>query len=195
MTECLHYPDARIWLCRGDITRIRTDAIVNAANSQLMGGGGVDGAIHRAAGKELLAACQQIGHCNTGEAVVTPGFELPSPMVINTVGPVWKGGNHHEDDLLASCYRKSLEIASAKHMSGIAFPNISTGVYGFPKNRAAEIALTVVVTFLQQHILPKEVLFVCYDSENYTLYQHWLGVRYIPSSMALREDFSGFHES
>ena len=165
----------RIELLQADITTLEVDAIVNAANNSLLGGGGVDGAIHRAAGKELLDACRLIGGCPTGEARITPGFNLPSKFVIHTVGPVWRGGKNKEDSLLESCYLESLNLAVKYNCNSIAFPNISTGVYGFPKERAAEIAIKSVLTFLQTSPLPKKVIFVCFGHENAELYGRLLG--------------------
>jgi len=161
---------AQIEIIRGDITRLAVDAIVNAANRSLLGGGGVDGAIHRAAGPELLEACELFNGCNTGDAKITPGFRLPSKYVIHTVGPVWNGGSHREKELLASCYRQSLRIASEKHIKTIAFPNISTGVYGFPKEQAAAIALESVFNYLPDHPEIEKVIFCCFDEENFRLY-------------------------
>jgi O-acetyl-ADP-ribose deacetylase len=135
------YHDGYIELVMGDITRQKVDAIVNAANTSLLGGGGVDGAIHRVAGSELLAACREIGGCPTGQARITPGFRLPARFVIHTVGPVWRGGDGGEDDLLASCYRSSMQLAHRNGVRSIAYPSISTGVYGFPVSRAAHIAV------------------------------------------------------
>jgi len=165
----------RIELLQADITSLEVDAIVNAANNTLLGGGGVDGAIHRAAGKELLNACRLIGGCPTGEARITPGFNLPVKYVIHTVGPVWRGGKNNEDALLESCYLESLKLAVEHNCNSIAFPNISTGVYGFPKERAAEIAIKSVLTFLQTSPLPKKVIFVCFGYENAELYGRLLG--------------------
>ncbi len=163
---------AQIEIIRGDITRLDVDAIVNAANRSLLGGGGVDGAIHRAAGPELLEACELLNGCNTGDAKITPGFRLPSKYVIHTVGPVWNGGSHREKELLASCYRQSLRIASENHIKTIAFPNISTGVYGFPKEQAAAIAFESVFNFLPDHPEIEKVIFCCFDEENFRLYNN-----------------------
>lgn len=160
----------RIEFLQADITSLEVDAIVNAANNALLGGGGVDGAIHRAAGPQLLEACRLIGGCPTGEARITPGFNLPVKFVIHTVGPVWRGGDNKEDSLLESCYIESLKLAVKHSCNSIAFPNISTGVYGFPKKRAAEIAIKSVKTFLQTSPLPEKVVFVCFGNENAELY-------------------------
>ena len=145
------FPFDRLKIDQGDITHFTGDVIVNAANSSLLGGGGVDGAIHRAAGPELLAACRELDGCPTGEARITPGFELPADFVIHAVGPVYHGGNRGEAELLARTYRSSLEIAHEYHLTTIAFPSISTGAYGFPVNQAATIALTTILTFLKTH--------------------------------------------
>jgi O-acetyl-ADP-ribose deacetylase (regulator of RNase III) len=151
---------------RGDITKLEVDAIVNAANSSLLGGGGVDGAIHRAAGPELLAHCRTLGGCPPGEARITPGFRLPAKWVIHTVGPVWRGGDDGEDDVLASCYRNSMELAAAHRAATLAFPAISTGVYGFPRERAFGIAVREVRAGLER--LPfRRVLLVCFDEESH----------------------------
>jgi O-acetyl-ADP-ribose deacetylase (regulator of RNase III) len=161
-------------IIKGDITRQHVDAIVNAANSSLMGGGGVDGSIHRAGGPEILEECKAIiakqGSCKTGEAVITTGGDLPAKFVIHTVGPVWNGGNNNEEKLLANAYLNSLKLALQHNLISIAFPNISTGIYGFPKDKAALIALNAVESFIQTEKTIKEILFVCYDEENFQLY-------------------------
>lgn len=168
---------SRITLIRGDITTLKVDAIVNAANRTLLGGGGVDGAIHRAAGPALLKACRALNGCETGEAKITGGFGLPASYVIHTVGPVWQGGNNREQELLGQCYKKSLELAVQHQLSTIAFPNISTGVYGFPKAMAAKIAMETVKGFLETDPPLVEVIFVLFDSENETLYNSLLNSR------------------
>lgn len=163
----------KIEIIKGDITNIQTGAIVNAANSSLLGGGGVDGAIHRKGGKKLLAECIEIrnrqGGCKTGEAVITGGGLLPAKKVIHTVGPVWNGGNNNEEVLLANCYRNSLAIAVENNITSIAFPNISTGIYHFPKDKAAEIAFNTIRGFGNINFFEK-IVFVCFDEENYRLY-------------------------
>ena len=164
----------RIHLRQGDITKENVDAIVNAANSSLLGGGGVDGAIHRAGGPAILEECRAIrnrqGGCATGQAVITTGGKLPAKYVIHTVGPVWQDGRHNEETLLANAYSNSLKLAAQHEIQTIAFPNISTGIYGFPKDKAAAIAVRTVTDFLAANPLPQEVTFVCFDSENYGLY-------------------------
>ena len=160
----------RIEIIQGDITRQAVDAIVNAANTSLLGGGGVDGAIHRAAGPELLEACRKLKGCRTGEAKITPGFRLPARWVIHTVGPVWRDGQHQEDPLLASCYRQSLQLAQQHQIRTIAFPAISTGAYGFPLDRATRIALAETAAFLAANALPEKVLFVCFGEEVFKSY-------------------------
>lgn len=161
----------RIQVIQGDITKLKVDAIVNAANTRLMGGGGVDGAIHRAAGPQLLEECQTLNGCETGSAKITKGFLLPAKFIIHAVGPVWRGGKNNEELLLASCYSTSLRLASENGCRSIAFPNISTGVYGFPKNKAIQIAVQQVYKFLNNSCLPEEVIFCCFDEENFKLYQ------------------------
>jgi O-acetyl-ADP-ribose deacetylase (regulator of RNase III) len=167
-----------ITIHRGDITKIHVDAIVNAANSSLLGGGGVDGAIHRAGGPTILEECIAIrnrqGECPTGEAVITTGGRLPAKYVIHTVGPVWHGGNNNEKQLLANAYSNALKLAEANSVSTLAFPNISTGVYGFPKKPAAEIAVRTVKEFVKNSSAIKEVHFVCFDDENFMIYQELL---------------------
>jgi O-acetyl-ADP-ribose deacetylase (regulator of RNase III) len=157
---------------QADITTLDVDAIVNAANRSLLGGGGVDGAIHRAAGPELLAACRPLGGCPTGEARITPGFHLPARYVIHTVGPVWQGGGHGEALLLASCYRSSLQLAQQHGLRSVAFPCISTGVYGYPADAAAQIAVTTVRDAEAGSV--DEVLFVCFSNADLALYQRLL---------------------
>ena len=155
----------RIRVIRGDITRLEVDAIVNAANNKLEGGGGVDGAIHRIAGPELLKECQSMGGCPTGEAKITKGYRLPARHVIHTVGPVWKDGNHDEAELLAACYRNSLDLAEQNKFKTVSFPAISCGVYGFPIKQAAEIAIRETINFLSRNSTMKRVVFVCFDDE------------------------------
>jgi len=161
-----------------DITTQKVDAIVNAANSSLMGGGGVDGAIHNAAGPKLLKECIKIAEsrrpnepCPAGDAVITGAGKLPAKYVIHTVGPVWNGGKNGEPELLVSCYRKSLLLADKNNIESIAFPNISTGIYGYPKDKAADIAINTVRETLKETPIIKKVIFVCFDKENYSLYQ------------------------
>ena len=160
---------------KGDITKIKVDAVVNAANSSLMGGGGVDGAIHRAGGPTILEECRKIiakqGSCETGEAVITTGGNLPAKFVIHTVGPVWNNGKKNEAALLAACYQNSLKLAIEHNLSSIAFPNISTGIYGYPKEEAARIAINAVRQFPDQNDLITKVYFVSFDEENYQLYE------------------------
>ncbi len=164
-------PDPRLSIVQGDITTLAVDAIVNAANSSLLGGGGVDGAIHRAAGPKLLAECRTLGGCPTGDARITRGYRLPASYVIHTVGPVWRGGDHDEDALLASCYRRSLEVAVDNGLHTVAFPAISTGVYGFPLPRAARIALRTILDFLAQDSTLTQVICVCYSRGDFEEYQ------------------------
>ena len=163
--------EQRIQFTRGDITAQDTEAIVNAANESLLGGGGVDGAIHRAAGPELLEECKHLDGCPTGEARITKGYQLKSQRVIHTVGPVWHGGQYGESDLLRSCYQNALQIASSEGIQSIAFPGISTGVYRFPKEKAAEIAIEEVRNFLKSHAVPEKVVFVLFDQENEEIYR------------------------
>jgi len=169
----------RIELIKGDITKIKADAIVNAANSSLMGGGGVDGAIHRAGGSAILEACRKIiarqGRCATGEAVITTGGNLPAKFVIHIVGPVWNGGKYDEAGKLANCYKNSLRLAAENNCKTVAFPNISTGIYHFPKKEAAQIAVSNVKDFLAENSEIETVIFICFDEENYELYSDLMG--------------------
>lgn len=164
----------RIQIYKGDITKLNVDAIVNAANKTLLGGGGVDGAIHRAAGKQLIEECKKLGGCNTGEAKITQGYHLPAKYVIHTVGPVWFGGRNDEDDQLTNCYKHSLELAVKNNIKSIAFPSISTGAYGFPVERAARIAINAVLDFLWNDELIEKVIFVCFSENDYSVYEQLL---------------------
>jgi O-acetyl-ADP-ribose deacetylase (regulator of RNase III) len=164
----------RIEVIKGDITTIEADAIVNAANSSLRGGGGVDGAIHKAAGPELLEECKTLGTCETGDSKITRGYGLKAKHVIHTVGPVWAGGDREEYNLLASCYRTSLQLAKENNIRSIAFPAISTGAFGFPKELAAMIAMQETKRFLSKNELPEKVIFVVFDESNYNIYSNQL---------------------
>lgn len=174
-TSACHF--GRILLYQGNIIHLDTDALVNAANSSLLGGGGVDGAIHRAGGPEILEACRKLragrygSGLPTGEAVITTGGRLPARHVIHTVGPVWNGGRLHESELLASCYRNCLRLAAEHKLASIAFPGISTGIYGYPKTEAAAIAVREVQAFLAAHELPREVVLVAFDESTFQLYE------------------------
>jgi O-acetyl-ADP-ribose deacetylase len=161
-------------IVQGDITTQKVDAIVNAANTSLLGGGGVDGAIHRAAGPELLAECRTLHGCPTGDAKITHGYRLPAKWVIHTVGPVWRGGKNSEDELLAGCYRRSFELAIESGIRTIAFPAISTGIYGFPLERATRIAVNEVRAFLEKNASMEKVLFVCFDPHTRDCYEKTL---------------------
>jgi len=162
-------------IVHGDITQVETDAIVNAANGSLMGGGGVDGAIHRAGGPAILRECRdiikRIGHCDTGQAVYTTAGNLPASYVIHTVGPVWHGGNENEQEDLRSSYRNSLDLAQSLSCKSIAFPNISTGIYGYPKVKAAETALSEISIWQEEHGHSIRIMIVCFDEENYRIYK------------------------
>ncbi|HEY4281937.1 MAG TPA: O-acetyl-ADP-ribose deacetylase [Chthoniobacterales bacterium] len=165
---------ARLTAHRGDITELKVDAVVNAANTSLLGGGGVDGAIHRAAGPDLIAECRSLGGCPTGDAKITRGYNLPARFIIHTVGPVWRGGADSEPELLASCYRRSLELAVEHSLVTVAFPAISTGVYGFPRRPAAEIAVSTVRRFTESPTSLQDVIFCCFSADDYRLYAELL---------------------
>ncbi len=167
----------RFEIIRGDITQLEVEAIVNAANNTLLGGGGVDGAIHAAAGPGLLEECRKLGGCPTGEAKMTGGHNLPARCVIHTVGPVWRGGNHGEDELLASCYRNSLELAAKSGIRTIAFPSISTGAYRFPLERAAGIAVAEIVRFLETESGMEKVIMVCFSDRALETYKNALDIK------------------
>lgn len=167
--------DSRMQVVQGDITRLRVDVIVNAANNSLLGGGGVDGAIHRAAGPDLLAECEELGGCRTGHAKMTSGYQLPAKHVIHAVGPVYHGGCDGEAELLASCYSESLRLAADAGLATIAFPCISTGVFGYPKDEACDVAVSAVTEWLAARELPRVVTFCCFGAENAELYRRRLG--------------------
>lgn len=163
--------ETRIEIVQEDITKLKVDAIVNAANTSLLGGGGVDGAIHRAAGPQLLEECKKLGGCPTGQAKITKGYNLPAKFVIHTVGPIWRGGKNNEDELLANCYRNSLRIAVENNIKTIAFPSISTGAYRFPLERASKIAVNTVKEFFKKNHTIEKVIFCCFDENTFNIYQ------------------------
>ncbi len=165
----------KIELIKGDITTLNVDAIVNAANHSLLGGGGVDGAIHRAAGPDLLKECRTLIGCKTGEAKITKGYMLPAKHVIHTVGPIWHGGNKNEPELLRSCYTNSLKLANTHQLKSIAFPGISTGVYGYPVEYASDIALEAIHNFLKRTTTLDRIILVCFSTSDYDLYKEKLG--------------------
>jgi len=161
-------------IIQGDITKVAADAIVNAANNSLLGGGGVDGAIHRAAGPDLLAECRTLGGCATGDAKITKGYNLPARHVIHTVGPIWRGGKSNEPDLLRSCYRRCFELAAENTLRSIAFPSISTGVYGYPINKASIIAIETTRKYLEKYPAIEEVIFVLFSAADFATYRQLL---------------------
>lgn len=163
--------DSKIEIFKGNITVLKVDAIVNAANNSLLGGGGVDGAIHHAAGPKLLEECRTLNGCKTGEAKITKGYNLSAKFVIHTVGPIWNGGKHNEDGLLSNCYKNSLKLASDNQIRSIAFPAISTGVYRFPLERAANIAINEVKSFIERSDFIAKVIFCCFDEKTYQAYK------------------------
>lgn len=165
---------SRLSIEHGDITLYEVDAIVNAANTSLLGGGGVDGAIHHAAGPELLEQCKKLHGCKTGDAKITPGYDLPARHVIHTVGPVWKGGKYNEATLLKNCYHSSMKLARDWDIRTIAFPAISCGVYGYPVQQAASIAVKTILEALEQYSMPEKVICVCHGKDVYDIYQHTL---------------------
>ena len=166
--------ESRIQVVEGDITKQRVDAIVNAANTTLLGGGGVDGAIHRAAGPELLEECRALGGCQTGQAKITKGYKLPAKWVIHTVGPIWRDGRHGEEELLAGCYRNSLALAEQKGVRTIAFPSISTGAFGFPMDKAARIAIAEIRKFLERNSSLEKVVLVCFGKSAFDIHRNAL---------------------
>lgn len=162
----------KIEILKGDITKLTIDAIVNAANTSLLGGGGVDGAIHRAAGPKLLDECKSLNGCNTGEAKITKGYNLPAKFVIHTVGPIWNGGRNNEDEQLTNCYLNTLKLAVENKIKTLAFPAISTGLYGFPLERATQIAIKTVKNFIQSDKVIQKIIFVCFDQNTYQTYEN-----------------------